>query len=319
MALWVGWRMGGLLCVGCGAGVAWGVVWGWCWCGCVGGCGGGGAGGGGWLRCAGAVASMLAGMFDFTESLQQLYLDDLLLVVAGTAEQRRYLIAMYFLTVRMLGISMAWHKTARGLELVWIGVLFRLDLENGLVVVTLPEKTVTLLRNEAAAMKSQAVVGVNRLRTFVGKLCWVSGILPRVRWIVGILYAVLTKHEREVKSRTRRQTKRRTPEHMIHTKRMALALTWVAAFWNANSATLTRIYTVREVDADLGITTDASLWGVGVILVHTVISKVMAAVEATLAQEDADELGVVIEDQDGQGVLALLGNFFALQCWIHQF
>ena len=105
-----------------------------------------------WCRFAAAVARMLAGMFDFTESLQQLYLDDPLLVVAGTAEQRRYLIAMYFLTVRMLGISMAWHKTARGLELVWIGVLFRLDLEKGLVVVTLPEKTVTLLRNEAAAM-----------------------------------------------------------------------------------------------------------------------------------------------------------------------
>ena len=107
-----------------------------------------------WCRFAAAVARMLAGMFDFTESLQQLYLDDPLLVVAGSAEQRRYLIAMYFLTVRMLGIAMAWHKTARGFMLIWIGVLFRLDLMYGTVVVTLPDNTVTMLREEASAIRA---------------------------------------------------------------------------------------------------------------------------------------------------------------------
>ena len=134
-----------------------------------------------------------------------------------------------------------------------------------------------------------------------------------------ILYAVLTKHEREVKRRAARRVQRRTPENMIHTKRMALALTWVAAFWQANSATLTRVYAVKEVDADLGITTDASPWGVGAILLHVTTGKVMSAIEATLTPEDADELGVIIGDPAGQGVLELLGIFLALQCWIHHF
>ena len=128
---------------------------------------------------------------------------------------------------------MTWHKTTREYELVWIGVKITLDVKVLAVRVTLPERTVTDMRKEAAAIKGQAVVSVGRLRTFTGRLCWVSGVLPRVRWIVRVLYAVLTAHERESLQREttqRRKGRRTTPEHFVHTKRMRLALTWICAF-----------------------------------------------------------------------------------------
>ena len=140
-----------------------------------------------WCRLAAAISQCLAGMFETWELMFQLYLDDPLAIVAGSKEQRRYLITMFFLTIRMLGIQMAWHKTDRGATLVWIGVQFYLNVEQRTVEVTLPEKTLNRLREEAESMRSQSVVGLARLRTFTGQLCWVSGVLPRIRWVVRVL------------------------------------------------------------------------------------------------------------------------------------
>ena len=205
------------------------------------------------------------------------------------------------------------------MELIWIGVLFKLNLIEGYVLVTLPEKTVTLLKREAAAIRDQSVVAVTRLRTFTGKLCWVAGVLPRVRWVVRIFYAVLAKHEREVKRRKQRGVKRRTPDHLVHTKRMALALVWIATFWGANQVLLTRTYHVYDLAKDLVIVTDASPWGVGAVLVHLATGKVMEALESPLIPSDEIELGVKIGDPAGQGIVELLAIWVALKKWIKYF
>ena len=148
---------------------------------------------------------------------------------------------------------MAWRKGSRGLQLVWIDVLF-VKIEELIVEVTLPRGTVDSLREEAIAIKGQAIVAVSRLKTFTGRLCWVSGVLPRMRWAVRVLYSVLAAHEREVKARgesTRSRDPRvrsragHTPDHVVHTKRMGLALAWMAAFWQAGSRSLVRVYYVH--------------------------------------------------------------------------
>eukprot|EP00972_Heterocapsa_arctica_P105258 15508996-Heterocapsa_arctica.AAC.1 len=40
------------------------------------------------------------------------------------------------------------------------------------------------------------MVGVHRLRAFTGRCSWAAGVLPRLRWAVRILYAVLADAER---------------------------------------------------------------------------------------------------------------------------
>ena len=82
----------------------------------------------------------------------QCYLDDPIMIVAGTPEQRRKIIAFILLTLRMLGVEVAWHKASRGMSCTWIGVLFTLCLQKVHLVVTWPEKTLEGLRSEASAI-----------------------------------------------------------------------------------------------------------------------------------------------------------------------
>ena len=185
-----------------------------------------------WYRFGTAVSRLILAMYDTSETRHHLYPNDPILVVAGTMRMRKYLFAMYVLATRLLRIQLTWHKTTRKYELVWRGVKITLDVKVLAVRVALPERTVTDMRKDAAAIKGLAVVSMGRSRTFTGPLCWVSGVLPRVRWIVRVLYAVLTAHERESlqrESTQRRKGRRTTPEDFVHTKRMRLALTWICA------------------------------------------------------------------------------------------
>ena len=91
-------------------------------------------------------------------------------------------------------------------------------------------------------------------------------MLPRVRWVVRVVYAVITHHEREVRARKRTDAQWKTPEHMVHTKRMKLALVWTAAFWREGQKTVRRVYYTVEPPRDLAIVTDASPWGAGGVL-----------------------------------------------------
>jgi hypothetical protein len=225
---------------------------------------------------------------------------------------------------------MAWHKTTRGCELVWIGVKITLDVKFLAVRVTLPERTVTDMRKEAAAIKGQAVVSVGRLRTFTGRLCWVSGVLPRVRWIVRVLYAVLTAHERESlqrESTQRRKGRRTTPEHFVHTKRMRLALTWICAFWESGARTITRTYMVYPPPCDVAVITDASPWGLGAVLVRVNRNHagqilggiVLEALESALTHVDEEALGIKIGEPNGQSVVEMLAVYVALKRWMKYF
>ena len=71
--------------------------------------------------------------------------------------------------VPLVGSKFAWHRGSRGLQLVWIGVLFVVKIEELIIEVTLPQKTVATLREEAIAIKGQAVLAVSRLKTFTGQ------------------------------------------------------------------------------------------------------------------------------------------------------
>ena len=79
-----------------------------------------------------------------------------------------------------------------------------------------------------------------------------------MRWIVRIFYAVITEHEREVRSRQEGKIERRTPETMIHTKRLSLALVWIKDLWTEGGKTLMRRYYIISPKRDMMIVTDAS-------------------------------------------------------------
>ena len=52
----------------------------------------------------------------------QTYMDDPVVVLMGSLEERRSLLAMLLYTARAFGINLAFHKGERGLQLTWVGV-----------------------------------------------------------------------------------------------------------------------------------------------------------------------------------------------------
>ena len=147
-----------------------------------------------------------------------------------------------------------------------------------------------------------------------------------MRWAVRVLYTVLTAHEREVKARDEsalahgpRSRRHKTPDHMIHTKRMALALAWIAAFWRTESRSLVRVYYVHPPPSDLAIITDASPWGLGGVLVVIQSGVILEGFSSPLTNQDELELHIKIGDPAGQGVVEMLAIYAGLKLWTRFF
>ena len=173
----------------------------------------------------------------------QCYLDDTIKVVAATPERRRHILAFASLTLRLNGIELAWHMTSREVPYTWIGVLSTIDHEKRHPVATLPEETITSLREEARSIRNQAIVGMTRLRRLTGRFSGVSGVLPGTRWIVRIFYAVLAAAERKRNVRETKGAKwKHTPSHLVHPRRCELARIWIDTFCKGETNLVKRVY-----------------------------------------------------------------------------
>eukprot|EP00971_Amphidinium_carterae_P317743 6316399-Amphidinium_carterae.1 len=56
------------------------------------------------------------------------------------------------------------------------------------------------------------MTGLRRLRSLTGRLSWAAGVLPRARWAVNILYAVVTSAFKDVATRTEELRRRKRPD-----------------------------------------------------------------------------------------------------------
>ena len=54
------------------------------------------------------------------------------------------------------------------------------------------------LASVASQLLTHSMVGLARLKSFTGKCSWCAGVIPRMRWAVAILYAVLTSAEHDL-------------------------------------------------------------------------------------------------------------------------
>lgn len=52
---------------------------------------------------------------------------------------------------------------------------------------------------------SRGYVPVRELRSMAGRMSWVAGVLPRTRWTVAVLYAVLKDEDRPARDKGGKQ------------------------------------------------------------------------------------------------------------------
>ena len=73
-------------------------------------------------------------------------------------------------------------SAALGLRICWIGVQLELVASKALLMLTVPEKVVNELLAKMKEWKGKGMIAFRDLRATTGKLSWMAGIVPRMRW-----------------------------------------------------------------------------------------------------------------------------------------
>ena len=89
-------------------------------------------------------------------------------------------------------------KGERCNEITWIGVTIKIRWEDKLVFLEVPAKMIQEIVSELENILEASMVGVRRLRSIADRLSWISGVVPRLRWAVCMVYAVVTAVDRDV-------------------------------------------------------------------------------------------------------------------------
>ena len=120
------------------------------------------------------LMARLAAMFTrFLQSLLakgkgviQTYMDDPLILLAGTDARRNRTLALLLYSMWALGINIAYHKGERGLRVTWIGVVFELDLEREVLKLTVSRKMANEFHEK---LKSWETGMISRKTQLVGR------------------------------------------------------------------------------------------------------------------------------------------------------
>ena len=124
-------------------------------------------------------------------------MDDPILVVAGSKLERDRMLSMLLHTASIFGINLSYQKGERGTRLTWIGVSIEIKTAEREIVLTVPDKLIKEVRTKLEEM--QGMISLREFKALTGKLSWLAGILPRSRWAVSMLYAVVASVEKDIK------------------------------------------------------------------------------------------------------------------------
>ena len=116
--------------------------------------------------------------------------------------------------------------------------------------------------------KGGGMGSIKELRSTTGRLSWVGGILPRLRWTVNVLYATFKDVEREQQDGTeeRRAAGRedtRSKVGLFPIKRLGGVHLWLLKLFENPVENLIRIERMKKPKVSWGIITDASPKGWG--------------------------------------------------------
>ena len=185
-------------------------------------------------RLAAALARLWQSMI-MRDGELQLYMDDPLFAIIGPKVRRRGVLAMLLYTAAAMGVQLAFHKGEQGFRICWIGVQLEIAARRALLLLTVPEKVVAELLDKMKEWKGKGMIPFRDLRSTTGRLSWVAGIVPRIRWIVSILYAVVASVEGDSRSgaeaaRAAHRKDSRPKVGLVPVKRIEMPRSWLQSF-----------------------------------------------------------------------------------------
>ena len=210
-------------------------------------------------RLSAAIGRLIQALVHPWELQTQVYIDDILGVLTGPIEHRQKLLAMALYTLGAFGINVSLGKGERGRRLKWIGVTYDLDYPNT-VVLGIPQKMVDELKVLLETAKGRGMIGVRTLRSLVGKLSWMAGVIPRMRWVVNVGYASLhsaeDSREKEIERAKARVDDKRVKVKLVHLKRLGPALPWLEEALQQPASWLIRYHKLANLPVLWGAVTD---------------------------------------------------------------
>ena len=273
-------------------------------------------------RLASAIGRILQSMASPAEMTSQIYMDDIILLLRGTRRHRNHVLAMVLYMLECLGVQIALEKGERGTRVRWIGTT--LEIQETELTIGIQNKMVEEITAELQSWSSMGMVPLRDLRKITGKLSWIAGIIPRVKWVVNALYSVMASVQKDElagleTSRAASRSDQRPKLGLVPYKRLKNAVEWMNQLLKRKDILLYRHEPFIEAKIQYGIVTDASPRGLGGMLIRLRLDgevfEIVEAFEAPFTEKDASLLKVAFGEASSQGAVETLAVLRALHKW----
>ena len=202
-------------------------------------------------RLSAAIGRLLQSTFHPASGQVQIYIGDVLLTIRGPEEERNLQVSKVLYLLAAFGVQVATHKGERGRRVQWIGTTMELTSHH--ILIGTPPKMIEEIKTTMANWDDKRMVPIKEPRSFAGRLSWVAGIVPRLRWTVTSVYAVLTaaiEEEATEKQRAqKRQGDRRPKMGLVAVKRLGTVIPWLKAVFEVSDIMFIRKEKLIEQEA----------------------------------------------------------------------
>ena len=234
-----------------------------------------------WASVASILGRILQSLF-ITDSGQegclQIYVDDPLLALKGTAPRRKLLAVRYIAVATVLGITLAFPKAKFGMDVIWIGV--QITVAPFKVTARIPAEKVADLKEIVLGMLRTNQVPVKLVRSLAGKATNISTLIFAWRPFLSQLWAALSTQQTHA------------AVNCVWKRQIETTLLWLLAFLVRQHGTIERLFTYESVSGiavPLEITCDASIYGYGAWL--SMRGKPLQWFSVAISADDAVALG----------------------------
>jgi hypothetical protein len=260
-----------------------------------------------WGRLAALAARLAQAIFFPQELRMQVFVDDPVIAVAGTRDERYTLITMLLLFWAALGFRFSWKKGQLGATVQWIGAELAL-LPGGVRVALSERKTSEVLEALEKVEGSKGMISLTEAMSLIGKISWVASLIPLARPWVGQMYsALIDSRKAPVRSTTRKRP------NLVFVRRFSHSVKWLRALVGRPDR-LSRSYTLkaRRGAPRFAFRTDASPWGLGGVL-YAEGSKPIAYWADELSELDLERFNASLGDPAFQSEWELLAVLISLR------
>jgi len=248
----------------------------------------------------------------------QVFVDDPLFLVRGTAPRRRLELATAIAWISAIGFPLAWAKAARGPSVVWIGA--SLSISQTELEVSIPARKINEVLQIIEGALAKHVVPVKIIQSLAGKVSFMAGLVIDLRPFIAPLWAALADAQfprtgEALGPSQMAGTKRKTPRHLLHVKRFRKGLKWVKAFLLRQVGAICRTYSVSPTPGEyLTVAVDASPWGMGGVLFDSQYDP-KSWFATSITPEDTHRLQAIPGVCDYNTLWEALAILIALRLW----